>query len=161
MFLYPIIYLFLFNFSHFTATDLCLITNYKHDYYSILASSDSVKINKQINIISNSQIAEKKAYLGTLLMKKASFVNPISKKLSLFIEGKKLLEAAISKEKQNAEYRFLRLVIQENCPAILQYNSKIKEDVLIIRQSFNLFTEEVKIAITDYSITSKALKINE
>ncbi|MBI5539192.1 MAG: hypothetical protein HY951_03985 [Bacteroidia bacterium] len=160
MYFCTIIYFLLFNFNNYEIKNNNP-TNYKSDYYSAFSSIDTVKINKQISQISASQIAEKKAYIGALLMRKAGLVSAISNKLSLFLEGRKLLEAAISKEKQNAEYRFLRLAIQENCPAILQYNSKIDEDVVIIRQSYSNFTNELKLAVTDYSKTSKALKVSD
>jgi hypothetical protein len=152
---------FIFNLNHVNIATNSNPTNYKSDYYAALSSVDTVKINKQIAIIYNSQITEKKAYIGTLLMKKAGLVSAISNKLNLFLEGRKLLEGSINKDKQNAEYHFLRLIIQENCPAILQYYNKIDDDVLIVRQSFNLFTAEVKTAITNYSKTSKALNIKD
>lgn len=160
MYFCTIIYFLLVNFNNNEIKNNNL-TNYKSDYYSAFSSIDTVKINKQISQISASQIAEKKAYIGALLMRKAGLVNAISNKLSLFLEGRKLLEAAITKDKHNAEYRFLRLAIQENCPAILQYNSKIDEDIIIIRQSYSNFATELKSAVTDYSKTSKALKVSD
>ena len=158
MYFCTILYLIFFNYSNFEVVKNNNLTSYKTDYYSAFSSTDTVQINKQIIQISNLQVTEKKAYIGALLMRKAGLVSSISSKLNLFLEGRKLLEFAISKDKQNAEYRFLRLVIQENCPSILQYYSKIKEDALMIRTSFNAFTTEVKSAITNYSKTSESLK---
>ncbi len=133
--------------------------SYKYDFYVAFSLNDTILINNQLKVISNSKYSEKKAFIGALLMKKAGLVSSLKDKLSLFRKGKQLLEESILNEKQNAEYRFLRIVIQENCPSILMYNKNIEEDKKIIIYSYNKMDVAVKNAIFDYSKTSKTLNI--
>ena len=98
-----------------------------------------------------------KAYKGALLTKKASFAKSPMKKLSIFKEGTKLLEEAISKDKNNAEYRFLRLVIQENAPALLGYNKSKEMDKQVIEQNFERLSRELRAYIKAYANQSKVL----
>lgn len=73
-----------------------------------------------------------RAYQGAALARVAGFgFNPYSK-FTQFSDGKMLLEAAILKAPSNAEIRFIRLSIQLNAPALLNYNSNIDEDTQII-----------------------------
>ena len=64
-------------------------------------------------------------FTGALLMKKAGFNAPPAIKLHLFKSGHKMLEAAIRNNPENAEFRFLRLIIQEHAPGILGYKNDI------------------------------------
>ena len=75
------------------------------------------------------------AYLGGLQTIWANHtLNPLSK-LSTFKKGKKNIEAAIKKEPNNAESRFIRLSVQKNAPKFLGYQSNIKEDVEFIKNN--------------------------
>jgi len=64
--------------------------------------------------------------LATMLQAKR-FSNPFTK-LSYFNKGKKILEATIAANPENAELRFLRFAVQSEVPAILLYFSEIEED---------------------------------
>ena len=136
-------------------------SSFKGDYYIALSSEDTVKINLQLSSISSSRSNEMLALSGALLMKKSGFLKSGKDKLALFEKGKIMLETSIKKEYQNAEYRFLRLVIQENCPAILKYHDQVNDDAQQIRNSFQLFAPAVKKAIRDYAKKSKTLKEDE
>lgn len=138
-----------------------ICNSYKAEYYKAFSSSDTILLNNQLKFFASSKIQEKEAYIGALLMKKASLVSSLIEKLSLFKRGRVLLEDAISKEKQNAEYRFLRIMIQENCPSILMYNKNIEEDKKLIKINYNKLNIDVKNAIIDYSKVSEVIKINE
>lgn len=98
------------------------------------------------------------AYTGALVMRKSSFQKSAKKKLTLFKQGRRLLEDAIIKENSNAEFRFLRLIIQENCPAFLKYHDKIKEDAEVVKHYYKNFSPELKHAVAGYSKVSKTLK---
>lgn len=75
------------------------------------------------------------AYLGGLQTIWANHtLNPLDK-LSTFKKGKKNIEAAIKKEPNNAELRFIRLSVQKNAPKFLGYQSNIKEDVEFIKNN--------------------------
>lgn len=126
--------------------------------YDALSSKKLDQIEKQLKSLSGSDKREDKAYTGTLLMTKAGIIKGPAKKLKTFKQGRELLENAIAQDKDNGEYRFLRLMIQENAPDILGYNKEIEEDVAIVQKTYADLHKEVKAAIQDYSNQSKALK---
>jgi hypothetical protein len=130
----------------------------KSAFYSAMAANDVNSINTQLNIVKASSINEKEAYEGALLMKKAGLVTSPKEKLSLFKAGRLKLEAAIKKDKENAELSFLRLIIQEHAPKIVEYRSNIDADVSIIRSGFKTLSPVVQQAINDYTKKSKVLK---
>ena len=123
-----------------------------------MATGDTKKIEHQIGIVRQSVVPEKNAYEGTLLMKKAGLAKGASRKLTLFKQGHQQLEAAIAKDSNNAELRFLRLMIQEHSPGLLRYKNELDKDSAYIRQSFKKLPVDVQQAITDYSKTSKVLR---
>jgi hypothetical protein len=129
----------------------------KSVFYNALASENLAKVNAQLQSVQNASFPEKQAFEGTLLMKKAAFVSAPGQKLSLFKSGHKKLEASITTDEKNAEFRFLRLVIQENAPKFLNYHNNITEDVAFIRNEFKTLSDVVQHAIKDYSKKSKAL----
>ncbi|MBL7711980.1 MAG: hypothetical protein JNL13_05940, partial [Chitinophagaceae bacterium] len=49
-------------------------------------------------------------------------------KLGYFNRGRKMLEQAIGKDRNNAELRFMRFCIQNNVPAILNYSGDLDAD---------------------------------
>ena len=130
----------------------------QEEFYSAISSDDTVKINSQLGLFQHSTGVISQAYTGALLMKKSSHEKGAGKKLELFKEGKNLLEQAIKTENQNAEFRFLRLMIQENCPAILNYHDSKKEDAEIVKDYYKNFSPALKQAVTSYSKISETLK---
>ena len=130
----------------------------KTAFYSAMATSDVNSINAQLSIVKTSSINEKEAYEGALLMKKAGLITKPAEKLSLFKAGRLKLEAAIKKDKENAEFSFLRLIIQEHAPKIVEYRNNIDADVSTIRSNFKTLSPVVQQAINDYTKKSKVLK---
>jgi hypothetical protein len=130
----------------------------RNDFYSAMASGTVKTIDGQINLLKNSTKEDKAAFEGALLMKKAGLIGGGGRKLNLFKNGHRKLEEAIKKDDSNAEYRFLRLMIQEHAPGILGYKDDLKKDSAYIRQSYKKLPAEVREAISDYSKTSKILK---
>jgi len=130
----------------------------KGAFYSAMASTDISTVNKQLQIIKSCSINEKEAYEGALLMRKAGLLSNIKEKLNLFKAGRSKLEAAIKKDKENAEYNFLRLIIQEHAPKMVEYRYNMENDISIIRSSFKTLAPVVQQAIQDYSKKSKVLK---
>ncbi|MGC4038904.1 MAG: hypothetical protein QM764_23300 [Chitinophagaceae bacterium] len=130
----------------------------RKDFYSAMASGDLKTIDAQIGLLKAVDIAEKIAFEGALLMKKAGKENGAGKKLNLFKQGHKKLEEAISNDGENGEYRFLRLMIQEHAPGMLGYKDDLKKDSAYIRQSYKKLPADVQHAIADYSKQSKVLK---
>jgi hypothetical protein len=134
-------------------------TNFdKEAFYNAMAASDINSINNQLAVVKASSINEKEAYEGALLMKKAGLVTKAQEKLSLFKQGRSKLEAAIKKNKDNAEFSFLRLIIQEHAPKVVEYRNNIDADVSTIRSNFKTLHPVVQQAINDYTKKSKVLK---
>ncbi len=103
-----------------------------------------------------------KAYIGALSMKRAGLMKVApGVKLKTFKEGAVMLESIIEENPDNAEYRLLRLIIQENAPRILKYHKNIEEDKNLIVDQFNELDKSLKSEIRNYGKTSEALKDNE
>ncbi|MBS1917374.1 MAG: hypothetical protein JST87_13935 [Bacteroidetes bacterium] len=129
----------------------------KSFFYNVLASEDLSKINAQLQAVQKASFPEKQAFEGTLLMKKAAIVPTPGQKLNLFKSGHKKLEASINLDTKNAEFRFLRLVIQENAPKFLNYHNNITEDAAFVRNAYKTLPNVVQNAIKNYSKKSKVL----
>lgn len=137
-----------------------LHTNFDRSAFYVAMASDNMEaINTQLAVIKTSSLNEKDAYEGALLMKKAGLVAKAKEKLNLFKAGRLKLEAAIKKDKENAEFSFLRLIIQEHAPKIVDYSNDIKSDVASIRSGYKTLPQVVQQAISDYSKKSKFLKL--
>ncbi|HKR03937.1 MAG TPA: hypothetical protein VJY62_04810 [Bacteroidia bacterium] len=128
------------------------------EFYDALQSEDTVKINSFLKVLADDTALSSIACKGALLMRKSGFQKSAKRKLEMFKQGRILLEDAIKKENDNAEFRFLRLIIQENCPAFLKYHDKIKEDADAVKHFYKNFSAELKHAVADYSKVSKSLK---
>lgn len=130
----------------------------KPTFYQVMEKGSVEAVDNQIKLIATTTGINKEAYTGSLQMKKASLVKGASKKLSIFKEGHEKLEAVIKKDNQNAEWRFLRLIIQENAPKILKYKSEIKTDAAFIQSSFKGLSADVQSAVMDYRKHSNTLQ---
>lgn len=130
----------------------------KEAYYQVMENASVETVDKQLKIIETSSGINKDAYRGALLMKKAGVIKGASKKLNTFKSGHKQLEAAIEKENENGEWRFLRLMIQENAPKILGYRSDIDKDATYIHSAFKKLSPEVQSAVMSYRKQSNSLK---
>ena len=126
-------------------------------FYSVMAANNLDAVNTQLSIIKTSSINEKDAYEGALLMKKAGMVTKAKEKLSLFKAGRLKLEASIKNDKGNAEFNFLRLIIQEHAPKVVDYHKDLETDVSVIRSNYKTLPPAVQQAISDYSKKSKVL----
>lgn len=128
------------------------------EFYAALKTKDTIKINSFLKLLMDGTTSASIAYKGALLITKSAFQKSGSGKITMFKNGKMLLEDAIKKENANAEFRFLRLIIQENCPSFLKYHDKINEDATTVKDFYKRFSPELKHAVTNYSKVSKTLK---
>lgn len=126
-------------------------------FYDILASENIDKIDSLLSGIKGLTLKEKEAYEGALLMKKAGIIQGPRKKLAVFKDGHTLLEQAISEDNTNPEYRFLRLIIQENAPKILGYHHEIETDSQYILEHIQALSPTIQKAVLDYCKKSKVL----
>ncbi len=130
----------------------------KKAYYAILKSGKMADVNEELDLIASSSISEKEAYEGVLLMRKAALQKIPVDKLKMFKKGRIKLETAIANDNSNGEYRFLRLMIEENAPKIAKYHADLDTDKEHIKKSFKNLSPAVQQAIIDYSKNSKILQ---
>jgi hypothetical protein len=131
----------------------------KAAFYAAMSSENVDLINTQIAAVKGSSVPEKEAYEGALLMKKAGLNKAAKEKLKLFKSGRSKLESSITKDNNNTEYRFLRLIIQEHAPKVVKYRNEVEQDSRLIRTNFKQLPQYLQQVIIDYSKTSKVLKI--
>jgi len=129
----------------------------KVNFYAALKSGKMVEIDEQLELLTTTEISEKGAYEGVLLMRKAGLAKIPAERLRLFKKGRIALETAILNDKDNGEYRFLRLVIEEKAPKIVKYNHDLEADKERIKRTFKNLPPVVQNAIIDYSKGSKIL----
>jgi hypothetical protein len=129
--------------------------------YDALSSDNEEKLTKQLALLKQFPDASQQAYRGAMLMKKAGSQRGPRAKLNMFKDGKELLDKEINAHPSNAEFRFLRLIIQENAPHILGYYHQTDEDAVIIANAFSRMRDEVKNAVKDYAAKSKTLKVSD
>jgi len=130
----------------------------KSSFYTVLASGKASDIDAQLTSLKVASLAEKEAYEGTLLMRKAGLVSKPVEKLSLFKSGRSKLETAITKDNSNMEYRLLRIIIQEHAPKIVNYRGSLQEDSRLLRSNFKNLSSFLQQQILDYSKNSKVLQ---
>ncbi|OJY95834.1 hypothetical protein DC498_15415 [Terrimonas sp.] len=133
----------------------------RSNYYKIIASENLESINTQIEFVKNSGEKYKEAFEGALMMKKAGLLKGAPNKLKEFKAGRQKLEDILAKTQDNAELRFLRLIIQENAPKILGYHKELEEDHKYIVTNFKTIPEATQQAIRDYSKSSKILSLSD
>ena len=130
----------------------------RKEYYRALSSGDKEEIDNALKILDNQKESSLVlAFKGALTMKSAGFEKGVNNKVKTFKKGAHMLEGEIDKNPSNAEYRFLRLTIQEHAPGILNYNKKIDDDRKIVIAAFPKMDEELKEVILNYAEKSKKL----
>lgn len=102
------------------------------------------------------------SYKGASEMMQAKYVfSPITK-LKRFNNGKRLIETAVKKAPDDLEIRFLRLAIQTNLPAFLNYNDEIQKDKKFVLANLKTTKDNtLKQNIVKYLSTSKYLTAEE
>lgn len=131
----------------------------KEQFYKAMESNDlssAAQQRKAVEAMASS--SSRNAYYGAILMKEAQFLSTPKAKLDQFKKGKQLLESEIKSHASDAEYRFLRLLIQENCPKMLGYNKEIQADASLIGKGFSSMPASLQSIIRSYSAKSAALK---
>jgi hypothetical protein len=123
-----------------------------------MEENDKVLVNAQLLELESAPPALRKAFAGAMYMKKAALVSVPANKLKLFRQGQRMLEIAIRQNPGNAEFRFLRLIVQEHAPTVLHYNNDIQKDRDFIETSYKSLPEEVQHIIAEYNKKSKYLK---
>ena len=133
----------------------------KTGFYQAMAGTNENAIDKQLELLHTAAGSDKNVYEGALLMRKAGLERGAKKKLNLFKEGRRKLEAGIKLDSSNVEFRLLRLMIQEHAPGILGYKNELQKDSLFIKNNFKKLPPIAKEAAIDYSKGSKILKLED
>jgi hypothetical protein len=134
----------------------------KAEFYKAFSGDSQELMDKVLaKLESGGNDARKQAYQGSLLMKKAAFAKGVKAKVNIFKKGAKLLEKQIDAAPANAEFRFLRLCVQEHAPAILGYNKDMEADKNVISEGFEKMDGELKAIVKDYAATSKEIKLSD
>jgi hypothetical protein len=132
----------------------------KSTFFDTISDGTSTEVTAMVTTIESlSQSNERDAYLGAIKMKRAGQLKSLADKSKMFKAGKELLETAISLDHTNVEYRFLRLIIQENAPAILGYSDCIAADAKKVKAGYKTLSESVKNAVIAYAKTSQNLDL--
>lgn len=131
----------------------------KKAIYSDLSSESETTISNQIKSLKKlSSTSEVRAFTGVFIMKSAQFEFAPWSKWNTFSKGKMMLEKEIHANSSNVEFRFLRLMIQENVPSVVMYSSDIEADAKIVKKSYKTLDKETQEFILKYSKKSEALK---
>ena len=150
--------LFAFVFSLFSLQEGDLHRSQHFDkqmFYKTMDSGNLLQVNDQFISIKTLSVPDRNAYEGALLMKEANLIQNKKIKLSLFKSGKLMLDSTIVNNNENCEFRFLRLIIQENSPPFLGYNKQISEDCKVIKKKFDGVPVLLQNIIRDYSKKEK------
>ncbi len=137
------------------------ITNPKDSYglfYTALTSDDISVVETQMRHVGKLDHKDTLAFSGAMKMKLAGLLKVPAEKLKLFRQGRQQLEKAIADDSLNVEYRFLRLIIQENSPPIMRYKSELEKDKSHILDNYNKIEAYLRLEIKKYSSTSLMLR---
>jgi len=129
--------------------------------YAVIKTGNKSAIDEELAAVTSSDISQKEAYEGFLLMRKAGIVTLPAEKLKLFKQGRIKFETALQGDADNAEYHFLRLIIEEKAPKIVKYNKDIEADKAIVVKAYKNLPAVVQQAILDYSKSSKVLQAQD
>ncbi len=101
------------------------------DYHIVNTKEDELNFIRKYKNEDNVNIIP---YVLSLRMKQAEYKFFPWDKISIFKKEKHNLEQWIKKYPNNIHFRYIRLVIQENTPSFLKYNSSIKNDKIFINK---------------------------
>lgn len=131
-------------------------------FYNALYSDSLETIESALEQLDKEKAtATVEAYKGGLTMKKSNYLKSAAKKIATFKAGHKLLESAIGRDPKNAEYRFIRLTIQEHAPKILKYNKNIEEDKVLIIKGYEKMSSKTRAYVLDYAKQSNVLSAKD
>lgn len=111
---------------YFSFISLAIVTpKFVTDYHEVSNKKEELLY---INKFQNSKEVAVKGYVISLRMKQAKYKFLPWSKLIIFKKEKNKLESLINKHPSNIHLRYVRLVIQEKLPKLLNYSSQINRD---------------------------------
>lgn len=96
-------------------------------FYDVIRSSSTDSVRSLAAELESleSPSSQDQVYLGALYMRMADFQKVPAQKLASFKQGRELLEQEIEKQPKEVEFRFVRMIIQEQAPAFLNYSGEL------------------------------------
>ena len=127
-------------------------------YFEAFLSNDNAQMKKmETELKTFTQTPKIRAQRGALLAKIAMSEKDKSTKVRNFNMGKEMLEKQLRDNKENVEYRFMRLCIQTFCSG-MNYGDNIQDDKKMILDHFSELEEALKNIIRTYARTSPVFK---
>lgn len=108
-------------------------THVRATFQNGMFNEDSLELIISNHAKSNEALIQSYVGVSNIMMADHSYL--LTTKLSYFNEGKAILDSAILKKKNNAEIRYLRLLIQLNTPKFLEYDNNIEEDLVYLEKN--------------------------
>ncbi len=127
-------------------------------FFSAMAGNSVPVMEQQLKALKSISTQEGEAFEGAMQMRRSATIAVPAKRLSLFRQGHKKLETAIGQSPENVEYRFLRLLVQENAPRSLGYNKNIHEDSRFIKDHYRSMPAVTRQHVAVYSKKPGALQ---
>lgn len=127
-------------------------------FYRALSRQSLELVDVQLKKLAKASLPQKEAYEGVALMTKSRLSPDKAQQVELFRNGRVKLENMIAKDPGNPEYRFLRILIQENVPVNFPYRSNLEEDGRFVIDNFARLPSSVKLVVRAYSKDSATLK---
>ena len=131
----------------------------RSEFYPVFEGKSKISMENMVAKLEKKP--EQKAYLGAIKMKLSGLNKNASSKLKMFKEGRYLLETEIETLPNNIEWRFLRLIIQENAPKIVKYNGQLKSDAEFIESNFGSAEKDLQNIMKNYASQSETLSISK
>ncbi|HXD77022.1 MAG TPA: hypothetical protein VN616_04400 [Puia sp.] len=119
-------------------------------FYAAMESGNLARIDSELSVVATLTTKDREAYEGALLMRKAGLLSRAKEKLATFRSGAMKLERCLARDSANAEFHFLRLIIQEHAPKILRYNKDRESDSRIVILAYPNLPPSLQKAVRDY-----------
>ncbi|PIB34406.1 hypothetical protein BFP72_02710 [Reichenbachiella sp. 5M10] len=130
--------------------------------YQALEGDSMEKIQAALKVLGQEPDTPKnRAYIGALTAKEAGLLKGVGDKVRAFKTGAEMLETEIKNDPTQVEFRFLRLAIQEESPAILGYKDNIEEDKAMIVDYYSKLPSTLRKQIKHYAATSEYLTVDD
>ena len=107
------------------------IDSVRKDFHSLLTEKHIEGFLERYKEVS---CEKSEPYLAAVIMQKARFTFFPNKKMDYFNEGKKRMEAYITKNPKCIEGRYVRFLVQKKLPKILNYSEEKLKDEAFIRK---------------------------
>ncbi len=128
------------------------------EYYEAFLSNDRAKMKTMDGILKKlQQNGQTRALRGALQAKIAMSEKDKSDQVRNFNMGKEMLEKQCRDNKENIEFRFLRLCVQTFCNDS-RYNENVLDDKTVIMEGFSELDSDLKNIIRSYAKTSAVFK---